>query len=136
MTVEDDPDPHAVQFIEESLNRHNVAVTGYTDYRPLAVFLRDADGGILGGLTGYTWGGCLTIEYLWLPEEQRGQGHGARLLAAAERAGRARGCRTAVLDSHSFQAPEFYQRQGYAVIGVAEDTPAGQRQVYLHKRLT
>lgn len=136
MTVEDDPDPADLDSVRDSLYEYNIAATGYDDFQPLAVFLRDVDGGILGGLTGYTWGGCLRIEFVWLPEDQRGQGHGARLLAAAERAGRARGCRTAVLDSHSFQAPEFYQRQGYAVIGVAEDTPVGQRQVYLHKWLT
>jgi GNAT superfamily N-acetyltransferase len=135
ITVEDDPDPLAVQAIEDNLNRFNIAVTGYDDFQPLAVFLRGADGDILGGLTGYTWGGCLKVAFLWLPEDQRGHGYGARLLAAAERVGRERGCRKAIVDSHSFQAPEFYQRAGYTVCGVAEDAPVGHSLVYLSKRL-
>ena len=135
ITVEDEPDPRAAQAIEDSLNRHNIAVTGYDDYRPLGIFLRDAAGGVLGGLTGYTWGGCLKLEYLWLPEDQRGHGYGAQLLAAAERVGRERGCRQAIVDSHSFQAPGFYERAGYTVCGVAEDAPVGHMQVYFSKRL-
>jgi GNAT superfamily N-acetyltransferase len=136
ITVEDDPDPRAVQAIEDSLNRYNIAATGYDDYRPLAIFLRDAAGAVLGGLTGYTWGGCLKIAYLWLPEEQRGQGYGTQLLQAAERVGRERGCRQAILDSHSFEAPAFYQRAGYTASVVAEDVPVGHQQVFLAKRLT
>ena len=135
ITVEDDPDPRDVQAIEDNLNRYNVVATGYDDYRPLAVFVRDAAGAVLGGLTGYTWGGCLKIAYLWLTEEQRGQDYGARLLLAAERVGRERGCRQAIVDSHSFQAPEFYQRAGYIASVVAEDVPVGHQQVYLAKRL-
>ncbi|HEY7984841.1 MAG TPA: GNAT family N-acetyltransferase [Ktedonobacterales bacterium] len=136
ITVEDDPDPRAVQAIEDHLNRFNIAVTGYDDYRPLAVFLRGADGGVLGGLTGYTWGGCLKIAFLWLPAEQRGQGYGARLLEAAERVGRERGCRQALIDTHTFQAPDFYQRAGYTIRGEIEDAPVGHAQVYLSKRLS
>jgi GNAT superfamily N-acetyltransferase len=135
ITIEDDPDPQAVQAIEDSLNRYNIATTGYDDYRPLAVYLRDAAGVVLGGLTGYTWGGCLKIAFLWLPEEQRGQGYGTQLLQAAERVGRERGCRQAILDSHSFEAPAFYQRAGYTICGVAEDAPVGHQLVYLAKRL-
>ena len=135
ITVEDAPDPQAVQAIEDSLNRYNVATTGYDDYRPLAVFLRDAEGAVLGGLTGYTWGGCLKIAYLWLPEDLRGKGYGTQLLAEAERVGRERGCRQAIVESHSFEAPGFYQRAGYTASVVAEDVPLGHQQVFLCKRL-
>lgn len=135
LRVEDQPDPRDIAFVEDQLHAYNVAATGYTDFRPLAIFVHDELGAIVGGLTGFTWGGSLKIEYLWLREEQRRGGLGAQLVAAAEREARARGCRSAVVDTHSFQAPNFYLRLGYTCCGVAEDWPVGHQQHYFQKSL-
>ncbi len=54
---------------------------------------------------------------------------------AAEREAVARGCRQAVVDTHSFQAPDFYSRLGYVRCGLAEDWPLGYQQIYFQKRL-
>ncbi len=66
-----------VRFIEEQLVAYNIGATGYNDYRPLAVFARDESGTIRAGLTGFTWGSALKIEYLWVHEEcvARGMDH-------------------------------------------------------------
>lgn len=72
---------------------------------------------------------------LWVDEAWRGQGVGARLLRTAEREGVARGCRQAVLHTHSFQAPEFYQRHGYEIAETLDDYPRGHRKYALWKRL-
>lgn len=122
-------------FVEEALNAYNIATTGAHDYRPLAIFVRDETGAIAGGLIGFTWGGTLKIANLWLREDWRRRGYGSRMLAAAEEEARTRGCRQAILDTHDFQAPEFYPRQGYIQCGVAEDWPLGHKQFYFQKRL-
>src|SRR5512145_3127907 len=69
---------------------------------PLHVFLRDAEGGVRGGLVGETWGRSLFVSQLWVGEGLRGRGHGAALLAAAEAEARRRGCGFAHLDTMSF----------------------------------
>jgi GNAT superfamily N-acetyltransferase len=135
LTIEDDPSAANVAAIEERVAAYNIAATGYDDYRPLAVFVRDASGAILAGLTGFTWGGTLKIAYLWVRDDLRRQGYGTRLVRAAEREAIARGCLYAVLDTHSFQAPAFYPRLGYTQCGRAEEWPAGHQQLYFHKRL-
>jgi GNAT superfamily N-acetyltransferase len=133
--VEEQPDERDIAFVARQLHAFNIASTGYTDYRPLAVFLRDATGAIAGGLTGFTWGKALKIEYLWLRADWRGRGLGTRLVKAAEREAIARGCRSAVVDTHSFQAPDFYPRLGYARCGVAADWPMGHQQHYFQRAL-
>src|SRR5215472_15556426 len=120
LVIEDAPSADDVDFVASSLDAFNIERTGAHDYRPLAIFLRDDAGTIAGGLTGFTWGGTLKIQYLWLREDWRGQGYGARLLARVEEEARSRGCQQAILDTHEFQAPDFYEKQGYTCCGVAD----------------
>ena len=109
--------------------------TGRRDYQPLSVFLRDERGSLAAGLHGFTWAGWLEIKLLWVREDQRGQGLGRRMLAAAEAEARERGCRHVWLDSYTFQAPAFYQHLGYEVFGSLADYPPPHDRVFLTKTL-
>ena len=96
-----------------------------------ACFLRDDDGALVAGIDGFTWGGYAQIDFLWVTAELRAQGLGRRLVEAAEAEAEARGCRTIVLGSHSFQAPAMYRRLGYAEVGVQDDAPIGDTALLL-----
>src|SRR5690242_3197282 len=110
LIIEAQPDPRDLDFVEDQINAFNIAVTGIDDWRVLAIFVRDADGGIVAGLTGGSWAGYVEIRNLWVREDWRGQGLGRRLLLAAEQEARGRGCAQVLLDTHDFQAPEFYKK--------------------------
>ena len=75
------------------------------------------------------------MELFFIPEDLRRDGLGASLLAQAEREARARGCHGAWLDTYSFQARGFYERQGYSVFGRIDDYPPGHCRYFLSKRL-
>ena len=45
------------------------------------------------------------------------------------------GATEAYLDTFSFQAPEFYKKNGYQVFGVLENFPPGHQRYYLTKAL-
>ncbi len=65
-----------------------------------------------------------------------GVGLGARLLEEAERRPTRRGCREMQLDTHSYQAPGFYRRQGYQQIGELPGWPTEKAtRVFFRKSL-
>ena len=123
------------QFVRDGLVLYNVARTGQEYWRPVQLFVRDGTGLIRGGLLGDIWGGWLEVKILWLEEPLRGAGLGRGLMETAEGEARAAGCRYVHLDSHTFQAPDFYKKLGYEEFGRLKDSPLGHEQIFLWKRL-
>ena len=121
--------------LRDKIHEFNFATTGYHDGRSLSCFLRDGSGTLYAGIDGFTWGGYARIDYLWVDESRRRRGLGRALLMAAEDEAARRGCATIVLDTHSFQAPEFYRRLRYTQVGETLDTPLGFSQVFFQKRI-
>jgi ribosomal protein S18 acetylase RimI-like enzyme len=121
--------------LSERINEFNVEATGFDDGRFLSAVYRGPDGALEAGLSGWTWGGSGYIEYLWVRADLRGAGRGSRLLAAAETEARARGCARMIVSSHTFQAPDFYRRHGYAEYARTEDSPRGHAEVHFVKNL-
>ena len=135
--VEENPNPGDVQFVRAQLTAFNRARAADDRFQPLVILVRDAGGQIVGGLVGGTYWGWLYTEILWVEESLRGKGYGQSLLAAAEAEAVRRGCRYAHLDTMSFQALPFYEKQGYSIFAELEDIPAGSghRRYSLKKRL-
>lgn len=119
LSLEEGLDPGTVQAVEDIINEYNCSVMR-SDYRPLHILLRDAQGEVVGGLLGKTEWGWLHVATLAIRKEYRGQGYGTELLAMAEAAALARGCHDVFLDTFSFQARPFYEQHGYEVFGVLE----------------
>ncbi len=121
--------------LDQEIYDFNSAATGHHDGRELSIAVRGDDGGLLAGLTGWTWGGCGYIELFWVRDDQRGDGLGTRMLAAAEDEIRRRGCDRVALSTHSFQAPGFYARFGYIERGRTPGYPHGHDEIHLMKYL-
>ncbi len=103
---------------------------------PLAIALRNRQGDIQGGVTGHSVWDWLYIRYLWVAKAYRGCGQGKRLLDAAEDMAYDRACSGIWLHTLSFQAPAFYERQGYERFGELEDMPKGHRRLFYRKTLS
>ncbi len=121
--------------ISDGLNTFNHGVAGPYGGGELTVLVRDAQGRAVGGLLAWATYQWLHVAKFHLPQSLRGLGVGNRVLAAAEQAARDRGCLGVYLDTFSFQAPGFYRKQGYELMGVIEDFPPGHSRYFFRKRL-
>ena len=134
LTLSNLPEPEVAQIIRDRLDAFNNSIVGYGDRLPLHVSVRASeDGEIIGGISGGTSLGLLTINLVYLPETLRGTGIGARMMAIAEQEARHRGCRAGVVYTINFQAPGFYQRLGWRVFGESPCNPPGTGRVFLTK---
>ena len=129
------PGEALTRLVSENVIAANIARTGVSDWHPVGYFLKNARGEWLGGLTGHIWGGWLHVNFLWVSETLRGQGHGTRLMEAAETMAVERGAFGSTLETHTSQAPDFYARLGYTVFGRIDDYPPGHGKLFLSKRL-
>lgn len=131
-----DFDPDVRSLIVERLVAFNVTRGGPHERKPLAVLIKDRETGeVIGGLWGRTSWRWLSIETLFVPEAYRGLGLGSASMNLAEQEACRRHCIGAWVDTHSFQAPGFYERLGYRVFGEIQDFPPGQRKLFLQKFL-
>ena len=107
-SVEDD----VQDLIGNGLDEFNAGHAGPNDREDLWIVARDDAGAVQAGLKGkseYSW---LFVDWLWVSPLHRNRGIGGRLLGKAEEMARERGCIGVHLGSLSFQAPDFYRRQG------------------------
>lgn len=125
--------PEIEAFLADRIYEFNAKATGYFDGESFSGTQRDELGVIRAGICGYTWGGCCYISYLWVDESQRGRGLGTALLDAAEKHAKTKGCTVALVATHSFQAPGFYDRMGYTQQTVVQDHPVGHASMIFAK---
>ena len=111
--------------VDEGLGVANEAAAPLSEVRPLSCFARRADGEVLGGAVGRTWGACCELQQLWVAPGLRRQGIGARLVREFERKASTRGCSVFYLETFSFQAPALYRALGYREVLTLRGFPHG-----------
>ena len=124
------------QRLSDELDGYNSAATpGVAPAEELTVRIEEG-GELLAGASGWTWGQAAGLAMTWVDAEQRGSGLGSALLDAFENEARRRGCTHVFVTSFTFQAPAFYQRNGYREIFRWEAVPtAGLDDVHMRKDL-
>jgi GNAT superfamily N-acetyltransferase len=110
LTVEAEPSPDDIRYLEDSIYAFNVRATGIADGELFGIFLRDDARVVVGGAFGWTWARSCKVRILFVPIHLRNQGHGTKLMRAVEAEAKAHGCRQILLETYDFQAPQFYPR--------------------------
>ncbi|WP_219410068.1 GNAT family N-acetyltransferase [Proteus terrae] len=134
LKITTNPTPNEINEIYEGLLTHNLRYIQMEQYSPLAVFKED-NGKKIGGITGDILGNWLRIRYLWVDKAYRGQNIGTELLQTMENTAKEKGAKYAEVDTFSFQALPFYQKQGFEIFGTLENYPISDKKYYLRKKL-
>lgn len=125
-------------FIRKKVIEHNNASLPKEKTSPfeqISFIVRDESEEVIGGLTATGFWRHLHIDFLWVDPEVRGQRIAAQLMAKAEDYARSKGHRLMIVDTLSFQAPEFYRKQGFTEFGAVNDFPEGHSHYFFEKWL-
>jgi GNAT superfamily N-acetyltransferase len=125
-----------IQFLEDKIYEFNSSTINKYEGTLFTKIIRDRNSNIIAGISGWTWAMVSEITLLWVEEEYRKNGIGKALLKAAEDEIIKKACTTILLRSYSFQAPSFYEKNGYKTVYILDDFPGGYKHYNLVKRIT
>lgn len=118
------------------LIRFNEQHTGPMQKRQIALTVRNDNGIMIAGLAAEIFWNGFYVHQLWVDAEHRRQGYGSRLLHRAEEVATEASCVCVYLSTFDFQAPGFYSRHGYSVIGELRGVPANSGRQWFSKTLS
>jgi GNAT superfamily N-acetyltransferase len=116
-----------VDKLVAGVRQHNFDNMGHETSKPLTVVAHDDEGKLLGGVSGRTIYKNFLINVVWVDKQARTAGLGRELMKQAEVEAKSRGCLLAQVDTLAFQAPLFYQKLGFDIVGQVpqiDDIPA------------
>ncbi|MFC0232679.1 GNAT family N-acetyltransferase [Vagococcus entomophilus] len=91
---------------------------------------------LIGGVTASFYWEKAHIDFLWVDEDYRGKKIGQQLLQTVTDFAHEKNSRYLQLETFDFQAPLFYQKMGFEIFGVLDDSPYdGCKQYFLKKEL-
>ncbi|MGX2959601.1 GNAT family N-acetyltransferase [Peribacillus sp. JNUCC 23] len=104
-------------------------------YEEISLFVKDENGIVRGGILGAICWNWLEIHSLLLDEDIRKIGYGTKLLLEIENIALEKQCDFIKVDTLSFQALGFYEKNGYKVFGSIDNVGRDYKHYYLKKEL-
>ena len=123
-----------VQSIKDELKIFNDKIVGSDNFMPIHIIVKNNMNEIIGGLIGGTYWEWLYIDRFWIHENYRKQGIGTKIIKLVEEEAKNRGCKNGHLDTHDFQAVNFYKKQGYKIRCKLKDLPKGHFKFLMTKK--
>lgn len=128
------PQENDFEVLKNGLNGFNEQHTGTLFREKISSFVKDENNQTVGGILGEIKWGWLYIEGLWVSDSVRSKGLGSSLLNKLESYATSKGVTNFRLETTSFQALDFYNKQGYVVFGQLPDMPPTFTSYFLKKQ--
>ncbi|WP_044617779.1 GNAT family N-acetyltransferase [Gynuella sunshinyii] len=135
LIVTQNPDQDLVDGIRAGLQVHNRPFLENVVRTHLSVHGKFEDGSVACGIVGEVWGAWLSIKYLFVSPSRKQQGIGSELLSKLEERAVSLGAKQAVLETYSFQAKGFYEKNGYELRMTLDNCPETEQLHYMTKVL-
>ncbi|WP_159650067.1 GNAT family N-acetyltransferase [Erysipelothrix aquatica] len=138
MKFEETLTPEATDVIKlrELLRKYNRQNFETLEHSEFAIYIRDEDENIVGGISGEIFGNWVDVKYLVIHEDLRGQGLGKALLEKVENMAIEHRCRYIFLNTFGFQGKDFYPKFGFREVYVKQDYPLTGTHHFFVKELS
>lgn len=124
------------QAVLDGLGKNIIKKIGNVELgKSVQIFIRNRENKVVGGAVSNIFGGWLYVSLLWIEESLRNKGNGTKLLKMTENEAVKLGCKYAHLDTYSFEARPFYEKNGYTLFATLENYPEGHNKYFLKKKL-
>ena len=123
------------EVIIEGLKNYNLNQVGYNETESFYLEAVDNKNQTIGGLISRIYWDWVELNLIWVKEDFRGQKIGKKLLERLEQHAKNKKCVGIYLDTFSFQAPDFYIKQGYEIFGELKQFPKNENRFFLKKML-
>lgn len=134
ITEVSEPSENDYEVLKSGLNGFNETFTRKLLKEKVSSFAKDENDITVGGILGEINWGWLYVQGLWVSEDVRSEGLGARLLKQLEDYSRSKGITNFRLETTTFQALDFYKKQGYELFGELQDMPPNHTSYFLKKQ--
>ena len=137
VTIISEMSPEDAQMMSAQLRNFNIEQSKGLSTKPETSFnltLRSETGEVAGGIRSRAFYQSLTIDFLWIDEKFRRMGYGKELMLKVEELAKEEGCISANTMTYSFQAPQFYEKLGYKIVGAFEQYPDDIKKFFLEKK--
>lgn len=112
---ESNPHPDDIQLLNNGISENTKQKKEMKQLDFFAFFIRDENEKIVGGCAGDNMYGCLYVGQLWVAEQLRGQGYGAKLMHEAENLAKKSECNFMAVNTFDWEALDFYKKLGFYV---------------------
>jgi GNAT superfamily N-acetyltransferase len=134
ITTDHNPTDEDKKTIREGIVGFNFETLGEMA-KSFAVYLKDDKNNIQGGILAWLHTESVYIDVIWLEKNLRNKDFGTKLLLASEIEAIKHGCYYSTVDTYSFQAKEFYLKNGYALLGEVKNYLFQHSKIFLRKKL-
>ncbi|MBO1300153.1 MULTISPECIES: GNAT family N-acetyltransferase [Enterococcus] len=97
-------------------------------------FVYESEGVVLGRIVGFIHWDHLQIELFYVSNNTQGQGIGTKLLNHVESIAKQQNKSYIFLETMSFNAPKFYEKHGYEVVGKIVNSPMENQIRFFYKK--
>ncbi|MEZ8096200.1 GNAT family N-acetyltransferase [Photobacterium swingsii] len=129
-----EPSDNNINEIRDGLIKHNTPFLGGIPKSQVGYYAIEGEKKV-GGIIADIWGNWLLIKFLWVDDSVRGKQVGSELIKLLEAHAVSEGCKSALVDTLSFQAKPFYEKQGYKCQMVLDNYPMDSKLSFLTKSL-
>ena len=135
--VENNENASVAKILFEGIKSYNELKIGKYTREPFTIYTQSKDDDkIIGGCDGYTTGKYCYAHRIWVDPKHRKTGIGTQLMLELEKYAKNKNCHTISLDTAEFQAKDFYEKLGYAVVSIVDGIIfPGYKQYFMSKML-